>query len=54
MSNVSFLSIAEKNFTEVVELLHVPLQTLYNFQSTSKVNTNNIENGHVENFNSIN
>lgn len=38
---------AEKNFTEVVELLHVPLQTLYNAQPMSnRHNRNSIENGH--------
>lgn len=37
----------EKNFTEVVELLHVPLQTLYNAQPVSnRYNQNSIENGH--------
>lgn len=42
--------ISEKNFTELVELLHVPLQTLYSFGSANGReiygNIENIENGH--------
>lgn len=42
-----FILYLEKNFTEIVELLHVPLQTLYNFGSVGdKYDFNNIENGH--------
>lgn len=39
----------EQNFTELMELLHVPLQTLYNFQPVkNRQNHTGIENGHSE------
>lgn len=48
----------EKHFTELVELLHVPLQQLYNFGCESQFNYEiededscmNNENGHNEKF----
>lgn len=46
-SQLSFF-FAEINFTEIVELLHVPLQTLYTVQPNSKLTNNTIENGHYE------
>lgn len=46
----SFLLVGlEKNFTEIMELLHVPLQTVYDTHSAPHRNNHiAIENGHSE------
>lgn len=43
-----FIAISEINFTQIVELLHVPLQSLYTVQSNCKLTNNSIENGYYE------
>lgn len=42
-----FISPTELNFTEIVELLHVPLQNLYKNHINKIDLTNNLENGQI-------